>query len=76
VKLRCLVPLVSVARGRRRYGVPVRLDRPRLAANGIDPSLREEIAALALIYFLVPYLRFFAQLRGWLAERLTPQLSG
>jgi glycosyltransferase involved in cell wall biosynthesis len=64
-KLRCLVPLVSTLRARRRQGRPLGLDRAWLAANGVEPGRAESLRALPLLYVLVPYLRAAAQIRGW-----------
>jgi GT2 family glycosyltransferase len=64
-KLRCLVPLVSTLRARRRQGRPLGLDRAWLAANGVEPQRAESLRALPLMYLLVPYLRAAAQIRGW-----------
>jgi GT2 family glycosyltransferase len=65
VKLRCWVPVVTVLRGRRRFGYPLGIDRKLLRENGIDASRRSRLAALPIIYLVLPYLRAFAQLRGW-----------
>ena len=64
-KVRCLVPLVSTLRARRRQGRPLGLDHTWLAANGVEPGRAESLRALPLIYVLVPYLRAAAQIRGW-----------
>jgi glycosyltransferase involved in cell wall biosynthesis len=64
-KLRCLVPLVSPVRARRRLGRPLGLDRDWLVANGVEPRRAESLRALPLMYLLVPYLRAAAQIRGW-----------
>jgi GT2 family glycosyltransferase len=69
LKLRCWVPAVSVVRGRRRLGFSLLLDRRILSANGVQPGLRDELAALPLTYVVLPYLRGIAQLRGWLDGR-------
>jgi glycosyltransferase involved in cell wall biosynthesis len=65
VKLRSWVPVVQTFRSRRRFGRGVGPDRSWLGANGVEPSLRETLLALPLIYLFVPYLRGAAQLRGW-----------
>jgi GT2 family glycosyltransferase len=65
VKLRCWVPFVSTARARRRYGLSLLLDRRRLADHGVRPRVRDDLAALPLIYLVLPYVRNVAQLRGW-----------
>ncbi len=69
VKLRCWVPLVSVARGRRRLGYPLLLDGALLGANGFRPRLHHHLAALPLVYLVLPYLRNVAQLVGWIQGR-------
>ena len=68
-KLRCLVPLASTLRARRRLGRPLGLDRRWLEANGVRPRRTETLRALPLMYLLVPYLRAAAQIRGWLDGR-------
>jgi hypothetical protein len=65
VKFRDWVPFYSAIRGRRRYGLSLMLDRRRLADHGVRPSLRDDLAALPLIYIVLPYVRNVAQLRGW-----------
>jgi GT2 family glycosyltransferase len=65
LKFRSLVPFVTVIRGRRRLGFSLLLDRRIMRTNGVRPRLREELAALPLTYFVLPYLRTAAQLRGW-----------
>ncbi len=69
LKIRCLIPFVSPMRARLRNGSPIGLDRRRLRANGIDPTWRDEIPAFMLNYLALPYLRFAAQLQGWLEGR-------
>jgi glycosyltransferase involved in cell wall biosynthesis len=65
LKLRSWVPLVQTFRARRRWGRSIGPDRRWLGLNGIEPRTRETLAALPLMYLLVPYLRGAAQLQGW-----------
>jgi GT2 family glycosyltransferase len=65
VKLRCWIPFVSTVRGRRRFGYSLRLDRHSLAANGIQPRIRDDLVALPIQYLVLPYVRNVAQLVGW-----------
>jgi len=65
LKLREWVPLLQPLRSRRRFGRSIRLDRTRLAANGVTPTLREDVQALPLMYLVMPYLGCCAQLYGW-----------
>jgi glycosyltransferase involved in cell wall biosynthesis len=65
LKLRSWVPLVQPLRTRRRFGRSLRLDRRRLAECGVRPRLGEDLAALPLMYLLLPYVGGAAQLRGW-----------
>jgi glycosyltransferase involved in cell wall biosynthesis len=58
------VPLYGMARSRRHRGLPFRLDRRRLAANGIPVRLRDELAAGPITYALLPYLAGLASLRA------------
>jgi hypothetical protein len=53
-----------MARSRRHRGLPFRLDRRRLAANGIPVRLRDELAAGPITYALLPYLAGLASLRA------------
>jgi GT2 family glycosyltransferase len=69
LKAREWVPLVQPLRARRRHGRSLRLDRRRLAASGVAPTLWEDAAALPLLYLVVPYLRGLAQLHGWWEAR-------
>jgi glycosyltransferase involved in cell wall biosynthesis len=66
LKLRSLVPFVQPLRARRRFGRTIRLDRARLGASGIRPTLREDLLALPLQYLVLPYMAVAAQARGWL----------
>jgi glycosyltransferase involved in cell wall biosynthesis len=65
LKLRSWVPLVQPLRARRRFGRSLRLDRRRLSECGVQPRLAEDLAALPLMYLLLPYVGGAAQLRGW-----------
>ncbi len=65
VKFRCWIPVVSTLRARRRYGLSFGLDRERLAAHGVRPTLGQRLYGLLLIYGVLPYVRNVAQLRGW-----------
>jgi glycosyltransferase involved in cell wall biosynthesis len=69
VKLRSWVPVVQALRSRRRWGRSIGPDRTWLRANGVEPTLSETLRALPVMYVLIPYLRGFAQLRGWLDGR-------
>lgn len=68
-RLRCLIPFVSMMRARLRNGAPIGLDRQRLRENGIEATPSDEIKAFLANYLLLPYLRFAAQLKGWLEGR-------
>ena len=69
LKVREWVPLVQPLRSRRRFGRSLVLDRSRLTANDLRPSMREDLAALPLLYVVFPYLSAVAQLRGALDGR-------
>lgn len=62
---KALFPLVQTIRARRRFGRTLGPDRGWLSANGVVPRRRETIAALPIMYVVVPYLRGAAQLQGW-----------
>jgi GT2 family glycosyltransferase len=67
--LRSWVPVIPVARARRRFGAPLSLERRWLGANGVQPTLPEEIKAAPINYLLLPYLRLVAQCAGWVDGR-------
>jgi glycosyltransferase involved in cell wall biosynthesis len=65
------VPILSMIRSRRSARRPLLLDRTRLAANGVEPRLRDHLRALPLMYLLLPVLTRAARFRGWwIARRL------
>ena len=65
VKFRSWVPVVQTVRGRRRWGRSFGPDRSWLRKNGVEPTRRQVLGTLPIIYLVVPYLRSVAQLRGW-----------
>ncbi len=65
VKLRSWVPIVQTYRSRRRFGISIGPNKTWLAENGVDPTFRELVQALPIMYLVIPYLRCFAQLAGW-----------
>lgn len=65
LRLRWWVPVIPVARARKRIARPLLLDRTRLAANGITVRSRDLVRSAAVLYLLVPYLSGIAQLVGW-----------
>jgi glycosyltransferase involved in cell wall biosynthesis len=67
--LRSWVPVVQTLRARRRWGRSVGLHWPWLRANGVEPTRREAMLAVPIIYLVVPYLGCVAQTRGWLDGR-------
>jgi GT2 family glycosyltransferase len=68
LKLRWWVPFIH-ARWRRRSGRSLGLDRHWLGQNGVSPRLRENLLAVPLLYFVLPWFAGLAQLRGWLDGR-------
>jgi glycosyltransferase involved in cell wall biosynthesis len=67
------VPLVQPYLVRRGFGKSVGPDRKWLGENGVSPSVAETVAALPIMYLVVPYARGMAQLRGWFeGRRLRP----
>ena len=76
LKVRCLIPFVSPARARLRNGSTIGLDRRRLGENGITPTRKLEAQAFLANYFLLPYLRFAAQLSGWREGRRLRAAAG
>jgi glycosyltransferase involved in cell wall biosynthesis len=72
VRARELIPFVPVVGplwDRRNRQLSLRLDRARLQEYGLAPGIREELLALALVYFVFPAVRIFAGMRGLLARR-------
>jgi GT2 family glycosyltransferase len=65
LKLRSWVPFVQTVRARRRWRRSIGPDRRWLGLNDVRPRLGETLAALPLMYVLVPYLSSIAQLKGW-----------
>lgn len=75
LKLRSWVPIVQTFRGRRRWGRSIGPDRRWLELNDMQPRARETLAALPLMYLLIPYLRGAAQLQGWRDGRRLRRVS-
>jgi glycosyltransferase involved in cell wall biosynthesis len=69
VKLRSWVPFVQVYRARRRWGRSVGPDRRWLRENDVEPTVRETLFALMIMYIALPYLGGIAQVAGWLDGR-------
>jgi glycosyltransferase involved in cell wall biosynthesis len=65
LRARAWIPILPVLRARRRWGLSIGPDRNWLRENDLEPTLRETILALPIMYLLIPYLRGFAQLSGW-----------
>jgi GT2 family glycosyltransferase len=65
-----LVPVVGQGWRRHRAGLPIGLDRRRLAEHGIRTSVREHVQTLAVLYLLLPAVEATAALYGWTSERL------
>jgi glycosyltransferase involved in cell wall biosynthesis len=65
LRLREWVPVVQTLRSRRRFGLPVGLDRRWLEQSGYRPTLTDNLRALPLTYLFIPYLRGVAQIAGW-----------
>jgi GT2 family glycosyltransferase len=61
------LPLLGQISRRRRFGLSLCLDRRRLAAYGINPRLRDDVLAIVLLYAVLPFVRCFAGLYGWVA---------
>jgi glycosyltransferase involved in cell wall biosynthesis len=69
IKLREWVPVVQTFRSRRRFGRSLGPDRGWMRANGVEASAWEVAKTLPILYLVIPYLRCFAQLDGWLEGR-------
>ena len=64
LKLRCWVPVVHTARGRRKAGMPLTIATPWIAENGVQPTLAQRVLSLPIVYLLVPYWRNVAEVAG------------
>ena len=64
-QLRSWVPVVQTYRSRRRFGISIGPNKAWLAENDVKPTVRELVQALPIMYFVIPYLRCFAQFVGW-----------
>jgi len=69
LRLREWLPIIQTVRSRLRWGRPLTLNRHRLAESGTRASVLEHLAALPMIYLVVPYLRCTAQVSGARAAR-------
>jgi hypothetical protein len=58
------VPVLTPIRARSEAGLPVRLNRARLADAGVDPSLLRELTALGIRYGFMYYFQLLARRRG------------
>jgi glycosyltransferase involved in cell wall biosynthesis len=65
LRARAWIPVLPVLRARRRWGRSIGPDKNWLGENNLEPTRRETLVALPIMYLLIPYLRGFAQLRGW-----------
>jgi GT2 family glycosyltransferase len=63
------VPVLGPLWDRRQRRLSLGLDRSRLAQYGLEPGIRDDAAALALIYLLFPAVRIVAGVRGLLTGR-------
>jgi len=60
-----LVPIYRPLCTRRSMGRSVRLERGRLGAHGVQPTVVQDVAGLALIYGLLPACAAAARFAGW-----------
>jgi glycosyltransferase involved in cell wall biosynthesis len=63
------VPILGTVRSRRAAERSLRLDRGRLAENGVQARLRDDLRALPILYLLLPYVAGVAKLAGRLDAR-------
>ena len=74
-----LVPGVRTWRSRRWHGRPPGLDLARLAESGVRPGAGQRLAALPLLYLVLPWAAFAAQAAGRRRTRRAaapPRVSG
>lgn len=76
LRARAWIPVLPTLRARRRWGRSIGPDRNWLGENNMEPTVRETVVALPIMYLLIPYLRGFAQLRGWWDGRRRRQAAG
>jgi glycosyltransferase involved in cell wall biosynthesis len=67
-RIRNAVPVLAPALGRVRRGLPVGLDGRRLRAHGVRAPLSQRIAALPLLYLVIPPVELAAQAAGWMGR--------
>jgi len=65
LKFRWWIPVAPHAFWRKRSGRSLALDRRWLSENGVCPTWRDNLKALPVLYFVMPYYGGAAQLRGW-----------
>ena len=58
------IPVFGMARSRRSVGRSLRLDRRRLAANGVRARVWDDLRALPILYFVLPYVAGAARLHA------------
>jgi glycosyltransferase involved in cell wall biosynthesis len=69
-----VVPVIGAARARRKALRPVfRLERRRLQAAALRSGTREELRALAALYFFIAYVAGMARVVGWIRGRRLPR---
>ncbi len=64
LKLRTWIPVLPTIRARRRSGLALTIATRWLASNGVQPTWRERVLSLPLMYLLLPYWRNVAQVVG------------
>ena len=69
VRLREWIPVLQTVRARRRFGMSIRLDRRWMGENGYRPRLADDLRALPLTYFFLPYFCSVAQAVGLISEK-------
>jgi GT2 family glycosyltransferase len=61
---KAFIPVFGMAHSRRRVGRSLRLDRRRLAANGVRAHVWDDVRALPILYFVLPYVAGAARLHA------------
>jgi GT2 family glycosyltransferase len=63
------IPVIGMARSRRRAGRPLGLDQDRIAAAGVQAGISARLGAMAVMYLLLPQLALIARFAGWRAAQ-------
>jgi glycosyltransferase involved in cell wall biosynthesis len=69
------IPVIGMARSRKRSGRPLGLDRERLEAADTRVPIGGRLGALAVMYLLLPQIALMARFAGWRAVQRERQAA-